>query len=107
MGVRPLVLSSINRLEGLGNAFGNKCNRESRSRIKRRRNHKRSHHGVNGLLVPPGDEKSLAETVINLLKDEGSLHEMGLNGRKIAEAHDWKKIAKKTEELYREILEDN
>jgi glycosyltransferase involved in cell wall biosynthesis len=63
--------------------------------------------GVNGLLVPPGDEKSLAETVINLLKDEGSLHEMGLNGRKIAEAHDWKQIAKKTEELYREILEDN
>jgi len=40
--------------------------------------------------------------MINLLKDDGKLHEMGLKGRKIAEAHDWKHIAKETEELYRE-----
>jgi len=38
------------------------------------------------------------------LKDEGRLHEIGLNGRRNAEAHDWKQIAKKTEELYKEIL---
>jgi len=62
--------------------------------------------GVNGLLAPPRDEKSLAETIINLMKDEDKLLEMGLNGRRIAEAHDWKQISKKTEELYREVLED-
>jgi len=63
--------------------------------------------GVNGLLVPPRDEKTLAETIIDLMKDEGKLHEMGLNGRRVAEAHDWKHIVKKTEEIYREVLEDS
>ena len=33
--------------------------------------------------------------------------EMGRNGRRIAEGHDWKQIAKKTEELYREVLADS
>jgi glycosyltransferase involved in cell wall biosynthesis len=64
-------------------------------------------HGVNGLLVPPRDEKTLAETITNLMKDEDRFHEMGLNGRRIAEAHTWKQIVKKTEELYREVLEDS
>lgn len=63
-------------------------------------------HGVNGLLVPPRDEKTLAKTIINLMKNEAGLLEMGLNGRRIAEAHGWKHIAKKTEELYKEALED-
>jgi len=62
--------------------------------------------GVNGLLVQPRDEKSLPETIINLLNDECRLRDMGLKGRKIAEAHDWKRTAKKTEELYRKVLED-
>jgi len=61
--------------------------------------------GVNGLLVPPSDEKSLAKTIIDVLKDEDRLLEMSRNGRRIAEAHDWKHIAKKTEELYKEVLE--
>jgi len=64
-------------------------------------------HGVNGLLVPPHNEKILAETITSLLKDEGRRREMGLKGRKIAEAHDWKQIAKKTEELYQEVIEDS
>jgi len=63
--------------------------------------------GVNGLLVPPCDEKTLAKTVINLLRDEDKLLEIGRNGRRIAEGHDWKQIAKKTEELYREVLADS
>jgi len=63
--------------------------------------------GVNGLLVPPCDEKTLAKTVINLLRDEDRLLEMGRNGRRIAEGHDWKQIAKRTEELYRKVLEDS
>jgi len=39
------------------------------------------------------------------MKDEDTVHEMGLGGRKIAEEHDWKYIAKKTEELYEEVLD--
>ena len=45
------------------------------------------------------DEKNLAETIINLMKDEGRLYEMCLNGRRIAEAHC-------EEEFYIEVLED-
>jgi len=52
------------------------------------------------------DEKNLAEIIINLMKDGGRLLEMDLKGRRIAEAHNWKQIAKKTEELYKEALED-
>jgi len=63
--------------------------------------------GVNGILIPPRDEKTLAQTIVNLLKDEDRLHKMGVNGRRIAEAHEWKHIAKKTEELYREVVEDS
>jgi len=60
---------------------------------------------VDHLLVPPRDGKALAETAINPMKDEDTVHEMGLGGRKIAEEHDWKYIAKKTEELYEEVLD--
>jgi len=40
------------------------------------------------------------------MKDEDGLLEIGRNGRKIAEAHDWKHTAKKAEVLYREALGD-
>jgi len=63
-------------------------------------------HGSNGLLVAPNNPNVLAETVYDLLKDEKKLLEMGLNGRRVAEAHSWKGIAKKIEELYKELLED-
>jgi len=53
------------------------------------------------------DEEALAKTITNLLKDEGRLHEMGLEGRRTAEAHDLKQIAKETEELYREVIQDS
>jgi len=61
---------------------------------------------VSLLLVSPR-RKNLTKTIINLLNDQDKLHETGLKGRKIAEAHDWKQIAKKTEGLYREALEDS
>ena len=63
-------------------------------------------HGVNGLLVPPRDEITLARTVVNLMEDEDKLLEMGRNGRRIAEAYEWREIVKKIEELYREVLDD-
>jgi len=44
--------------------------------------------------------------IIYLMKDGGRPLEMGLKGRRIAEAHNLKQIAKKTEELYEKALED-
>jgi len=40
------------------------------------------------------------------MKDGGRLLEIGLKGRRIAEARNWKQIAKKTEELYEEAIEE-
>jgi len=102
-----LVLPSIDRSEGFGltlleaNATGKPVVASNVGGIP-----SVVTHGVNGLLVPPHDEKTLAKTIINLMKNEDRLLEMGLEGRRIAEAHDWKHIARKTEELYDEALED-
>lgn len=60
-------------------------------------------HGINGLLVPPCDEKALANSILNLLNDEELAKKMGKEGRKIAEAHDWKRIAKLVEKIYFQI----
>lgn len=37
--------------------------------------------GVTGILVPPGDPKSLAQAIISLLVDESKAHDMGEAGR--------------------------
>lgn len=40
---------------------------------------------VNGLLVPPADEKALADAILNLLQDENLRKRLSINGRKRAE----------------------
>lgn len=62
-------------------------------------------HSVNGLLVPPCDEKALAASILNLLEDEELAKRMGEAGRKKAEAQDWSRIAEAVEEIYLKIQE--
>ncbi len=38
-------------------------------------------HGVDGLLVPPKDDKGLAQALISLLSDEPRRQQMGARGR--------------------------
>ncbi len=64
-------------------------------------------NGFNGLLVPPCDARHLAKTMEELCRDESLRSEMGKNGRKVAEEHDWKIIAKKTESLYFEVIKES
>jgi glycosyltransferase involved in cell wall biosynthesis len=61
-------------------------------------------HGYNGLLVQPNDASRLAEAILYLSKNHDAAAAMGRNGRKVAEAHDWKKTAALTEQVYVDAL---
>jgi glycosyltransferase involved in cell wall biosynthesis len=55
-----------------------------------------------GILVPPGDERALANTLYQLLMDDESLNRFGLNGRKVAEKYTWKNCAQEMKKIYME-----
>jgi glycosyltransferase involved in cell wall biosynthesis len=58
--------------------------------------------GVNGLLVDPLNPKALAEAMARLAEDEELAEEMGKNGRR--EVFSWREIAKKSVQLYEQVL---
>jgi glycosyltransferase involved in cell wall biosynthesis len=62
--------------------------------------------GYNGILVPPNDTKALAAAVLRLAIDPSEAEEMGRNGRRVAEAHDWAIVAEKTEQVYLEAISE-
>lgn len=62
-------------------------------------------HGVDGLLVPPKDVKTLAHALTSLLKDEALRHQLGSNGRRKVEGLTWESITSKTLDYYQELLE--
>jgi len=62
-------------------------------------------HGAEGLLVPPKDEESLAQALISLLSDEALRQKMGAKGILKAQEYDWKNVARRVLDYYREVLE--
>jgi len=60
--------------------------------------------GVEGLLVPPKDENTLAETLVALLKDKARREQMGRNGRSKVEGQTWDIVARQTMDYYLELL---
>lgn len=61
--------------------------------------------GENGLLVPPGDPKRLAEAILRLLDDEELRERLGDNARKhIVNNYDWEIITNKIEEIYKDAI---
>ncbi|HZO98396.1 MAG TPA: glycosyltransferase family 4 protein [Gaiellaceae bacterium] len=52
-------------------------------------------------LVPPGDERALADAVCALLEDEDRRVAMGHAGRELAVSFSWDGIAERLEEIYR------
>jgi glycosyltransferase involved in cell wall biosynthesis len=62
--------------------------------------------GENGLLAKPNDYQSLANALLRLLKDEDLRQRMGNNGMKMVTVYSWDKIAKATENLYKDILDN-
>lgn len=61
--------------------------------------------GVNGLLVPPGDVKELADALEKVLNDKGFARKMGREGRKrIKGQFSAHVMVQSIEQLYRELL---
>ncbi|WP_414468850.1 glycosyltransferase family 4 protein [Methanobacterium sp. ACI-7] len=59
--------------------------------------------GKTGLLVNPGDYKSLADNITYLLENEELTKKMGDSGRKKVNEYSWKNIADKTDKIYKEL----
>jgi phosphatidylinositol alpha-mannosyltransferase len=61
-------------------------------------------HGFEGLLVPPRDEKRLAEALVSLITNGALRQEMGARGRMKASGYRWESIALRVLECYSEVL---
>jgi glycosyltransferase involved in cell wall biosynthesis len=63
-------------------------------------------HGTNGLVVPPGDSKTLAAAVAELLADPSMRERFGRNNRKKAlEELSLERMARESVEVYTKLLE--
>lgn len=60
-------------------------------------------HEVEGLLVPPGDEKGLAAALLRLLADKELQERMGRNGRERAASFAWNRVAAEVLAYYNEL----
>jgi glycosyltransferase involved in cell wall biosynthesis len=62
-------------------------------------------HGDTGILVPPEDEESLANAIIELLEDKERRQQMGTQARRFAETeHSWDKVAHLTSVAYESLF---
>lgn len=58
-----------------------------------------------GLVVNPGDARTLASAIVSILKDEQMATRMGLAARRLIEdKYSWKKVAAQVEMIYREVV---
>lgn len=63
-------------------------------------------HGVNGMLINPGDARDLADAMTALLDDPRSMDDMGRRGRAIVQKdHAWPDIANRTEAVLETVIE--
>ncbi len=62
-------------------------------------------NGKTGFIVPPKDQKKLAEAIIKLLSNNEKRKKMGENAYEMMQTElSWDSIAKKTIEVYKEII---
>jgi glycosyltransferase involved in cell wall biosynthesis len=55
--------------------------------------------GVDGILLPPNDEKAMARAIQDLLADPERARKMAENARKKVERFDWREVAEQWREL--------
>lgn len=59
-----------------------------------------------GILVPPADPEILAEEIVSVLQDDERRQQLGKNARAfVIQNHSWARIAERTMEVYRSVLE--
>ena len=61
-------------------------------------------HNEEGLLVPVGDEESLAQALLSLLNDHSLRHEMGAKGQVKAQKYSWANVAQEVMDYYTSLL---
>lgn len=59
----------------------------------------------NGFLIEPGDEKALAQRIVEILKDEGLQKRLGDGGRKTAERYSTPAVVSEWESLYTRAIQ--
>ncbi len=62
--------------------------------------------GENGYLVPPADEKALADRIKKLLDDPGRAWEMGQQGRKLCQQFSLEAMIEKLDDLYSDLIQN-
>lgn len=60
--------------------------------------------GVHGLLVPPGDPKSLAGAIGELLGNESRRVSMGRDGQQAVRAYDWTSVTARIRDVYESVV---
>jgi phosphatidylinositol alpha-mannosyltransferase len=63
-------------------------------------------HGAEGLLVPPKDEKALAQALLSLMESKSLRQQMGVRGRLTAADYDWKRVVQKVLDYYVKVLNE-
>jgi len=61
-------------------------------------------HGAEGLLVPPKDEKNLAQALIPLMGDKSLRQQMGARGLAKVQDYSWQKLSQRVYDYYLEAL---
>jgi glycosyltransferase involved in cell wall biosynthesis len=61
-------------------------------------------HGKTGFLVPPADEKALADGIKKLLDDPEKAWEMGQQGRKLCQQFSLEAMIEKLDDLYSDLI---
>ena len=63
-------------------------------------------HGAEGLLVPPKDEKALAQALLSLMESKSLRQQMGVRGRLTVADYDWKRVVQKVLDYYVKVLNE-
>jgi phosphatidylinositol alpha-mannosyltransferase len=63
-------------------------------------------HGVEGLLVLPGDEEGLAEALLALVDDAAMRRQMGGRARRRAEEFGWQRVSQQILSYYERLLHE-
>ncbi|MGD9046362.1 MAG: glycosyltransferase family 4 protein [Desulfobacterales bacterium] len=64
-------------------------------------------HGETGYLVPPADEKALADGIKKLLDDPGNAWEMGQRGKEYCQQFSLEAMIQKLDDLYSDLIESS
>ncbi len=63
-------------------------------------------HGQEGLLVPPKNDRELAQALMRLMSDDSLRRQMGGRGLVTAQEYNWEKIARRVFDYYVKILSE-